>query len=201
MDAPQLRDPNPSIRRTFVLPRRGWVKLHEHRTRSLLLLVAGVVAATAGLMGAERRVGEFQQLDFQAPRDARGFVVLSVSPRSGAARAGLLPGDTVAAIDGIPATRIDDLERTLYSHPVSTLSLTATASPATSPTTRRRRRWTCATCWWRSRPCSRSAVAGLVYLGHPTPHPAASWPSPRRCSRPWSSRSPSSPTPRGSSCC
>ena len=170
MDAPPGHDSTPSDSTRFVLPRRGWAKLHEHRTRSLVLLVAGVVAATAGLMGAERRVGEFQRLDFQALRGPQGFVVVGVSPRSGAARAGLLQGDTVAAIEGVPTARIDDLERTLYSRPVSTLSLTRDGKtreiayyPPPPQVDVRYLLVAFAAMFTLS-------VAGLVYLGHPTPH-------------------------------
>ena len=85
MDATGLNAPVAPESAHYVLPRRGWLKLHENRARSLVLFVAGIVAVTAGLLGAERRVSEFQQLDFLAIRAIRGYTVLSVSPRSGAA--------------------------------------------------------------------------------------------------------------------
>ncbi|MBZ5587721.1 MAG: GAF domain-containing protein [Acidobacteriia bacterium] len=153
-----------------VLPRRGWAKLHEHRTRSLVLLVAGVVAVVAGLMGAERRVGEFQRLDFQVLRIPFGYSILTVNPRSGAARAGLAPGDTVMAVDGVSAAKIADLERALYSHPVSTLSVTRNGKPRDiayyPPVPQVDVRYLLVA----FAAMFTLSVAGLVYLGHPTPH-------------------------------
>ncbi|MGE5236569.1 MAG: ATP-binding protein [Acidobacteriota bacterium] len=105
------------------LPSRDWRKRHAHPLRSLLLLLAGVLAVTAGLVGAVRKIGEFQKLDFQWVKLDRGIAVVSVAPRSGAARAGLAPGDTITAVEGVPATRVQDLERSLYSRTVSILSV------------------------------------------------------------------------------
>ena len=117
------RAPVPADSALFVLPRKGWLKLHSHPARSVVLLLAGIVTVSAGLVGAVRRVGEFQRLDFQAVRNADGYLLLGVNPRSGAARAGLRWGDTIVAIDGVPASKLDDLERALYSRRVSSLSV------------------------------------------------------------------------------
>jgi two-component system NtrC family sensor kinase len=123
MDVTGLNAPVPVDSAHFVLPRKGWLKLHERPTRSLLLLVAGVVAVSAGLLGAARRVDQFQRLDFEMVRTPQGYQVISVSPRSGAARAGLVWGDVIVALDGTPTTRIPDLERALYARRVSTLTV------------------------------------------------------------------------------
>ena len=82
----------------FVMPRKGWLKLHQHPARSVVLLVAGLVTVVAGLVGAVRRVAEFQRLDFHTVRAAEGYQVISVSPRSGAARAGLTWGDVIVSL-------------------------------------------------------------------------------------------------------
>ena len=108
---------------SVVLPRRGWLKLHEHRWRSAGLLLIGVVATTAGLAGAVRRVDEFERLDFRTMRAPDGYVVVSVGLRSGAARVGLAPGDTIVGLNGTPTTTIADLGHALFSHRVSTLSV------------------------------------------------------------------------------
>jgi two-component system NtrC family sensor kinase len=105
------------------LPGREWRRRHAHPLRSVLLLVAGVVAVTAGLVGAVRKIGEFQKLDFQWVKLDRGIAVVSVAPRSGAARAGLSPGDVITAVEGVPAARISDLERALYGRTVSILTV------------------------------------------------------------------------------
>lgn len=154
----------------FVLPGRGWLKLHEHRARSLVLAVAGVVSVAAGLIGAERRVSEFQRLDFRAIRVVRSFTVLSVSPRSGAARAGIAPGDAIVAVDATAAAELDDLERALYSRRVSTLSILRDGKvrdvayyPPVPQVDVRYLLVAFAAMF-------TLAVAGLVYLGHPTAH-------------------------------
>ena len=154
----------------FVLPRRGWVKLHEHRTRSLVLALAGIAAVSAGLIGAERRVSEFQRLDFRALRAVKSYIILSVNPRSGAARAGLAAGDTIVAVDGTPAATIDDLDRALYSRRVSTLSTVHQGKPRDlayyPPVPQVDVRYLLVA----FAAMFTLAVAGVVYLGHPTPH-------------------------------
>ncbi|HVN76617.1 MAG TPA: ATP-binding protein [Thermoanaerobaculaceae bacterium] len=154
----------------FVLPRRGWLKLHEHRGRSAVLALAGVIAVSAGLIGAERRVSEFQRLDFRTMRADRSYVVLSVGLRSGAARAGLAPGDEIVAIDGVPAASVDDLERALYSRRISTLSVVREGKardvayyPPVPQVDVRYLLVAFAAMF-------TLAVAGVVYLGHPTAH-------------------------------
>jgi signal transduction histidine kinase len=152
----------------FVLPRKGWLKLHERPGRSVLLLVAGVVAVTAGLVGAARRVDQFQQLDFEMVRMQAGYQVISVAPRSGAARAGLVWGDMIIALDGAPASRIPDLERALYAQRVSTLTIMRNGKthdiayyPPVPQVDVRYLLVAFAAMF-------TVAVAALVYLGHPT---------------------------------
>jgi len=106
----------------FVLPGRGWWQRHEHPLRSVVLLLAGALAVLVGLAGAVQRVDEFQQLDFSSVRIESGFMIVGVTPRSGAARAGLAWGDTITAIDGVAAAQVEDLERALFERRVSLLS-------------------------------------------------------------------------------
>jgi two-component system, NtrC family, sensor kinase len=108
---------------TFVLPRRGWLKLHRTYWRSAGLMLVTLITIVAGLFGALRRIGEFQQPDFQAVRTPEGFFILDVAPRSGAARAGLVWSDVVVGVDGVPAAQIKDLSQTLYAHRISSLAV------------------------------------------------------------------------------
>ncbi len=154
----------------FVLPRKGWVKLHEHRARSLVLLIAGLVATAAGLVGAVRRVDEFQRLDFRSVRTPEGYLVLNVSLRSGADRAGLAWGDLIVGLDGAPTTKIDDLDHALYARRVSTLSVLRSGKvhevayyPPVPQVDVRYLLVAFAAMF-------TLAVAGIVYLGHPAPH-------------------------------
>jgi two-component system NtrC family sensor kinase len=152
----------------FVLPRKGWLKLHEHPVRSLVLLVFGLITAFAGLQGAVRRVDEFQRLDFHASRTPYGYRIVTVSPRSGAARAGLAWGDVIVTLDGAPAAGIADLERALFSHRVSTLTVLhegktrEVAYYAPVPQVDVRYLLVAFAAMFTL------ALAGLVYLGHPT---------------------------------
>jgi two-component system NtrC family sensor kinase len=170
MDGVHTHGPPPVDSAGFVLPRRGWLKLHEHPARSVVLLVAGLVTVAAGLVGAGRRVGEFQKLDFQMVRTANGYQIISVSPRSGAARAGLEWGDTIVAVDGTPTTNVPDLERALYARRVSTLSVVhggKTREVAYYPPVPQvdvRYLLVAFAAMFTL------AVAGIVYLGHPTAH-------------------------------
>ena len=125
-----------------------------------------------GLLAAVQRVDEFQQLDFQTVHIEQGFMIVGVTPRSGAARAGLAWGDVIVAIDGAPAAQVQDLERAVYARRVSILTVDrdgATRDIAYYP------------------PAPRVdvqyllvafaamftlAIAGVVFLGHPSPHPS-----------------------------
>jgi two-component system NtrC family sensor kinase len=151
-----------------VLPRKGWLKLHEHPVRSLLLLGAGLLTVVAGLVGAVRRVDEFQRLDFHATRTPEGYQVISVNPRSGAARAGLAWGDVIVELDGAPAAGIKDLERALFSRRVSTLSVVHDTKPREvayyPPVPQVDVRYLLVA----FAAMVTLALAGLVYLGHPT---------------------------------
>jgi two-component system NtrC family sensor kinase len=169
MDGFNEQTPATADSATFVLPRRGWLKLHEHRGRSLVLLLAGIVATAAGLLGAVRRVDEFQRLDFRTLREAEGYLVVSVGLRSGAARAGLAPGDVIVGLDGAPAATIDDLEHSLYARRVSTLSVRREGRvrdlayyPPVPQVDVRYLLVAFAAMF-------TLAVAAVVYLGHPTP--------------------------------
>jgi len=50
MDVMSARAPVQPDSAHFVLPRKGWLKLHEHPARSLVLLLVGVVTIVAGLV-------------------------------------------------------------------------------------------------------------------------------------------------------
>ncbi len=154
----------------IVLPGRGWWKRHAHPGRSIGLLTVGVLAAIAGLVGAVRHIGEFQTLDFQFVRVDDGFLVVWVAPHSGAARAGLSWGDTLAAVDGVPAAQIPSLERVLYAHRVCVLDVlhagsarqTAYYAPAAQVDVRYLLVAFAA--------MFTLVVAGIVYVGHPSGH-------------------------------
>jgi two-component system, NtrC family, sensor kinase len=107
-----------------VLRRQGWAGLRQNRMRTALLLLLGAIAVTAGLIGALRRIAEFQHLDVAIARTAAGEQVMSVEPRSGASRAGLEPGDLLLAIDGTPVASIRNVESALYARRVSMLTIT-----------------------------------------------------------------------------
>ncbi len=170
MDARDERTPVSLDSAHFVLPHRGWLKLHQHRGRSLALALAGAVAVSAGLIGAERRVSEFQRLDFRVMRAGAGYVVVSVSPRSGAARAGIAPGDEIRGVDGALPRGADGLERSLYARRVSTLTVVREGKardvayyPPVPEVDVRYLVVAFAAMF-------TLAVAALVYLGHPTAH-------------------------------
>ena len=142
---------------TFVLPRRGWLKLHEHPVRSLLLLVAGIVTVVAGLVGAVRRVDEFQRLDFHASTTAEGYLVVSVEPaQRGGPRRPRVRGDVIVGARRGPGGRDRrPRARALLAPGLDAFGAARRQGRARSPTTRPSPRWTCATCWSRSRRCSR----------------------------------------------
>ncbi|MFI5167841.1 MAG: ATP-binding protein [Thermoanaerobaculales bacterium] len=154
----------------FALPRKGGRKLWERPVQTALLMLAGIIAATSGLVGAVRHIGEFERLDFEAVRSAAGWEIAGVNPRSGAERAGLAWGDTIVAIDASPATRVEDLERTLYSRRVSTLTVTRggksreVAYYAPVPQVDVRYLLVAFAAMFTL------SVAAFVYLGHPTEH-------------------------------
>jgi two-component system, NtrC family, sensor kinase len=102
---------------------RGWLKRHRHPLQSALLILAGVVAAVAGLVGAVRRVGQFLELDFRAVRASEGLLIVEVVPRSGASRAGLAWGDVIVTLDGQPIAPNEDLERRLFGRRITTLGV------------------------------------------------------------------------------
>lgn len=107
----------------FPIPRLGWRKLRGHLGLALVLLVTGVVSVAAGLGGVVHRVGQFQRLDFVAVPAARGFLVVTVEPRSGAARAGLAWGDTILSVDGQQPADQAELERWLFAKRVHLLAV------------------------------------------------------------------------------
>lgn len=107
----------------LALPSRTWLQRHQRPVRSAILLLLGVITTVAGLLGAVRRVGEFQQLDFRVAPVPEGLLVVEVAPRSGAARAGLSWGDVIIALDEEAITAPEELERALFSRRISTLSV------------------------------------------------------------------------------
>jgi two-component system NtrC family sensor kinase len=152
----------------FLLTRKSWQELRERPVRSALLILAGIVAATAGLIGAVRHIGEFDRLDFEAVRSTMGWEIIGVNPRSEAERAGLSWGDTIVAIDGSPAAKVDDLQRRLYSGRVSTLTLVHEGKARTiayyTPVPHVDVRYLLVA----FAAMFTLAVAGFVFLGHPT---------------------------------
>lgn len=107
----------------LALPSRTWLQRHQRPVRSAILLLLGGIVTVAGLLGAVRRVGEFQQLDFRVAPVPEGLLVVEVAPRSGAARAGLSWGDVIVALDEEAITAPEELERALFSRRISTLSV------------------------------------------------------------------------------
>ena len=143
------RQPSSSDSAVFVLPVKQWHKRHQRPARSVLLLVATVLATFAGLLGAVRRVGEFQRLDFQAVSTPDGFLVVAVEGRSGASRAGIAWGDVIVAVESVPAVKLDDLDRELFSRRVSSLSLNRDGRTREVIYYPPAPRWMCVTCWSR----------------------------------------------------
>ena len=60
---------------------------------------------------------------FQAIREWRGAVVNTVTLGGPAARAGLLPGDSILAADGVPTPQWDDFSAIIKAHPGDSVSL------------------------------------------------------------------------------
>ena len=175
MDGSNEQTPAPADSATFVLPRRGWLKLHEHRGRSLVLLLAGIVATAAGLLGAVRRVDEFQRLDFR-PSGGRGL------PRGQRqlAHRGRPRGPRVGGRDRRPRRRSGGHNQRPRTLPIRASGIDvvgdarrqATGGRVLPP---RSPRWTCAICWSRSRPCSPLQwPASSTWATRP-----AGWPLPR----------------------
>jgi two-component system NtrC family sensor kinase len=76
-----------------------------------LLTVAVVVGA---FVSFQRKRSSFERIDFHFDRNNNGaIVVTSVDPGSGAALAGLLPGDAILLIGDTPANEIEGLQKTL----------------------------------------------------------------------------------------
>jgi len=107
----------------FAFPRPGRDGLRRARGRTAALLVIGAITVAAGLVGAVRKIGEFQKLDFRVAATAAGLEIVSVAPRSGAARAGLAQGDVILAVGDTPAREIRDLSSTLYAKRVWILTV------------------------------------------------------------------------------
>lgn len=154
----------------FIIPVWREGQRHQRPLRSVVLIVVGVIVAVAGTLGFLREVGEFQSLDFEWTRDATGFMVVGVMPRSGAARAGLAWGDTIVAVEAAPAAEIRNLEGTLYARNVSRLTLERDGArrevlyyPPTPQIDVRYLLVAFAAMF-------TLVVAGIVFLGYPTPH-------------------------------
>ena len=149
---------------------RWWRTRPESRGLWVLLLLTGVVAVTAGLLGAVRKVGEFQRLDIRTVATPQGFLVTGVAPRSGGARAGLIRGDTIVAVDGAPFGAVARLDEALHARPVSMLDVLRSGARRTvtyyPPVPRVDVRYLLVA----FAAMFTLVVAGLVYLGHPTGH-------------------------------
>ena len=109
----------------FNFRRSGWEGLRHHRGRTAVLVLVGVITVVAGLVGAVRKIGEFQQLDFRVVPVDEGLRIVSVAPRSGAWRAGLAQGDVITSVgEGeTPLSEIRDLSTLLYSKRVWILTV------------------------------------------------------------------------------
>lgn len=107
----------------FPLPTVAVKALSAHPARSALLLASGALAIFAGLFGITREVGQFQKLDFRAIPENAGLLVTHVTPRSGAARAGLARGDLLLAVDGHPVASLPEAEKLLFRARVVNLTL------------------------------------------------------------------------------
>ena len=155
--------------RIFV-PRGFWRARPESRSLWVLLILTGIVAVAAGLIGAVRKVGEFQRLDIRAVATAQGFVVTAITPRSGGARAGLMRGDTIVAVDGTPYSAVAGLEEALHARPVSMLEVLRSGTRRTityyPPVPRVDVRYLLVA----FAAMFTLVVAGIVYLGYPTGH-------------------------------
>src|SRR5216684_3138208 len=76
-----------------------------------LLTVAVVVGA---FVSFQRKRSSFERIDFHFDLNRKGaIVVTSVDAGSGAAQAGLLPGDAILLIGDTPANEIEGLQKTL----------------------------------------------------------------------------------------
>ena len=166
MDTPQ---PSSDSSR-FIIPTWREGRRHQRPARSITLLVMGIVVGAAGLLGFLRQVGEFQRLDFQATRSPEGFLIVGVAPRSGAARASLTWGDSIVAIEGVPATATRDLETALYARNVSHLTLVRDGVARDvlyyPPTPQIDVRYLLVA----FAAMFTLVVAGIVFVGYPTPH-------------------------------
>lgn len=120
MDAHRQRSGDTS---RYFLPPGGWQRLRASPTRSLVLLVFGVIAATAALTAALRYIASFQRLDFEAVPAPGGCWIIGVEPRSGASRAGLAWGDLITAVDANAVRTLRELERAVYSRRVAILTV------------------------------------------------------------------------------
>ncbi len=107
----------------FLLPTGGWQRLRNQLGRSVMLLLLGMLAATAALIAALRYIASFQRLDFETAAAAGGCLVIGVEPRSGASRAGIAWGDLITAVDATPVTSVGDLQRAVYSRRITVLTL------------------------------------------------------------------------------
>lgn len=136
----------------------------------MILLAAGLVVVTAGLVGAVRRIGEFQRLDLDTVLTETGHFVVAVQPRSGAARAGLAWGDTIVAVDGTPSSEVRHLAPALFARRVSLLSVARAGAVREvayyPPAARIDVRYLLVA----FAAMFTLVVAGLVYATHPTGH-------------------------------
>src|SRR5438067_10922955 len=76
----------------------------------LALTVALVVGAFASF---QRKRSSFERIDFTFARRNGVIVVKNVDPESGAAQAGLHPGDEIWVIGDTPSNEVEGLQKTL----------------------------------------------------------------------------------------
>ena len=78
------------------------------RTKRVLLTVLAVFVVVVAGTSLIRTVRTFYRLDFPVSWVEEGLVVQEAPPGSSAEEAGLLSGDTVVEIDGVPIDRLDE---------------------------------------------------------------------------------------------
>lgn len=77
----------------------------------LAVLTVGVILGA--FVSFQRKRSSFERIDFTFQRENGVIVVKDVDPRSGAERAGLIPGDRILMIGGTAASEVEGVQKTL----------------------------------------------------------------------------------------
>ncbi|MEO8216624.1 MAG: PDZ domain-containing protein, partial [Acidobacteriota bacterium] len=72
-----------------------------------------LVAIAGGFSSFQRNRSAFERLDFRFHWENSVIAVDSVDPGSGAAKAGLRPGDRIWVVAGVPASEVNGLKKSL----------------------------------------------------------------------------------------